>query len=227
MALRPVSELGLVEITDVPARDGDRNGTSRESTHARRSPSQPRGNDSPNARKTATKGDRSRSAGASTPSKPDAGRRASQRVAGAAQPSTAAKSRGVGAAKPRERFQSPAADTSKLGNTAVATAEVPGRARGRLVADGVTGAAPRTASPRTSKRPDRSVSTRGRATAVRQTSAGSRANGNPASRATQRSRDIRGFGQTQPRPATKRSVSLLTGAGLVAGGVLVVRVLQR
>jgi hypothetical protein len=178
MALRPVSELGLVEITDVPARDGDRNGTGR---------------------------DRSRSARASTPGKPDAGRRASQRVAGAAQPSTAAKSRSVGTA---------------------ATADDPGRARGRLIADDVSGAAPRTASTRTAKRSDR-PSTRGRATPVRQTSAGSRANEDPASRATQRPQDRRELGKTQPRSAAQRRISLLTGAGLVAGGVLVVRALQR
>jgi hypothetical protein len=93
--LRPVSELGLVDITDVPAR-GTRTATRSRSTRARSHPSQPRRSNPANNRQVEAEVERPRGTRASTPRKPDAGRRA-------------AKSR--------------AASASKRGVTAPATAE--------------------------------------------------------------------------------------------------------
>jgi hypothetical protein len=96
--LRPVSELGLVDITDVPAR-GTRTATRSHSTRARSHPSQPLRSNSANDRQVEAEVDRPQGTRESTQRKPDAGRRAAK---------------------------SQAASTSKRASTAPATAEDPG-----------------------------------------------------------------------------------------------------
>jgi len=120
--LRPVSELGLVEITDVPAR-GNRTAIRGQSTRARSRPSKPLRGDSANDRQVEARDDRPQSARASTQRKPDAGRRTSKSLAAGSQPSAPGKSRRSGASKRLEPSQSRAPSTPKLARTAAATAE--------------------------------------------------------------------------------------------------------
>jgi hypothetical protein len=129
--LRPVSELGLVEITDVPAR-GNRTESRGRSTRARSHPQQPLRSKSANDRQVQAEVDRPQGGRASTQRKPDAGRQA-------------AKSR--------------AASVPKRGSTAPATAEDPGgksnRARSRTAAN--LGAA---SERRSARRPRNAAATR-------------------------------------------------------------------
>jgi hypothetical protein len=218
--LRPVSELGLVDITDVPARDGAPNGMRRHSTRACRNPSQPLRSDSVNDDKTETKGERSGTAPALTRRKPDANPRASKRLAGADQPAAAAKRRSTGEAT---RLERQAGRRLKLANAAP-----PRNVTSKRGDQNGSGAADRTATTRTPKRSNRSARTPRRVTPVRQTSSASRTKGNAASREAQRTRDTQGSDHTKPASAAKIGISVLIGASLVAGGLLFVRAaLQR
>ena len=110
MPLRPVSELGLVDITDVPAR-GAGTATRNRSTRALSRPSQPLRTNSANDRQVEAEVDRPREARASTQRKPDAGRRAaksqggSRAKRGSTAPSTAEGSDGKSS---RARLSTPA-----------------------------------------------------------------------------------------------------------------------
>jgi hypothetical protein len=283
--LRPVSELGLVDLTDVPAREGNRTATRSRSTRARRSPSPPLRSNSANDRQAEARADRPEGAPASTRRKPAADRRASKSLAGSAQPSAAAKGCRGGAAKRLEPSQSRAATARKIGSTAPVKAEdsggksnrarsstamklgntserdtrrpknaestrsdqirradadahlsreprrvsasttSPARSRGRSkpARDTGSGGATRSATG-TRKQPNDSASTPRRATNVRrQAPAGSRSKGDHAPREVQRSRNGRGPERMKPPFAAKVGISVLMGAGLVAGGLLFAR----
>ena len=241
MPLRPVSELGLVEITDVPARDDNRTASPSHSTRARRSPSQPLRGGSAEGHQPKARSDRSERAGDSTRRKLDAPRRASKRLAGTAQGSAPEKSRRATGAKRPDPSQSRAASTPKLASTAAATTENAGgksnRARSstktssershsrvKPARDNGSRGATRSAATRTRKRSNGSPSAPRRETPVRrQTSAGSQTNGNDASRETKRSRSGRGLEQTKPHSAAKIGAYVLMGATLVAGGLVLAR----
>src|SRR6185312_12212013 len=123
--LRPVSELGLVDITDVPARD-TRTATRSRSTRGRSHPPQPLRSNSANDRQVEAEVDRPQGARASTQREPDAGRRASKSRAGS---------------------------TSKRGSKATATAEDSGDKSNR--ARSSTATKPGTTSERRSTRKPR------------------------------------------------------------------------
>jgi hypothetical protein len=125
--LRPVSELGLVDITEVPAR-GTRTATRSHSTPARSHPSQPLRSNSANDPQVEAEGDRPQGRRASTQRKPDAGLQA-------------AKSR--------------AASTSKRGSTPPATAEDSGGKSNRARSSNAT--KPGTTSERRSARRPRNA----------------------------------------------------------------------
>lgn len=130
MPLRPVSELGLVDITDVPAR-GTRTATRSQSTRARSHPSQPLRSNSANDRQVEAEVDRPPGTRASTQRKPDPGRRA-------------AKSR--------------AASTPKRGSTTPATPEDPGGKSNRARSSSATNLGARSVR-RSSRRPRNAPST--------------------------------------------------------------------
>lgn len=141
MPLRPVSELGLVDITDVPPRAG--NGTAK--------------------------------------------RQAARPV------------------KRSEPAKGRAASTPKSGQR------------------GGPGAATR-ATTRTAKRtPGSANRTRSATTVRRQTSAGARAKGTAAAHEKHRSREDLSPQQEKPRSAAKIAISVLTGASLLAGGLVLAR----
>jgi hypothetical protein len=241
MPLRPVSELGLVDITDVPPRGGNRTATRSRSTHARSRPSQPLRSDSANDRPTETRNRPREAARASTRRKSDAGRRTSKSLAVAPQPSAPGKSGRSGVAKRHEPRQSRATSAPKLGSAAPATAENSGgksnrarssttssersRSRSRAARDtGGSGGSTRSATASTQKRSSGSASAPRRVRTVRrQASAGSRTKRNHASREAQRSRDGGAPGQMKPRAAAKVGISVVMGASLVAGGLLLAR----
>ncbi len=132
MPLRPVSELGLVDITDVPARDGNRTATRRRPAGTRRSPSQPARSDSRDDHQTSTRSDGSERARASRTGKPDAGRRASKNLTRRApEPASPANSPSGRAAKRLAPSQSRAERTPKLARKAPAPAVDPARKSSR------------------------------------------------------------------------------------------------
>lgn len=194
MPLRPVSELGLVDITDVPARGQTASGR------------------------------------ASTQRKRPAEGRASKQVTGTPELSATGKSRSAGPAKRDQRSQSPAARTPKVAGKAPATsARSAGKAKPRSTRESTATTSPRSAATRTPKPSNGSTAAPRGATPVRRrTSEGVRTTTNPASRAPQRSRNAREPGQTKRSSAAKTRISVLMGAGLIAGGFLVARAaLQR
>jgi hypothetical protein len=244
--LRPVSELGLVDITEVPARD--RTATPRVSTRARTSPSQPVRNDPPsgNEKKTMTRG-RSESERASRGRKPDPARRASKDLAGPPQADPSAKGRSAAPAKRRDRAESPRASTPKSDRKAPATAGRSGgkpkprrtsespaassprpRSRSTAATASGSGAKTRSSTNHPAMRPNGSAGPPRTATSDRRpTSAGSRPKTNPPSRQTQRSRNTRGHRKTKPSPAARIGISVLMGASLIGGGLLFARTLHR
>jgi hypothetical protein len=260
--LRPVSELGLVDITDVPARDGNRAASRRHSTRARKRQTQPLPRDSANDHQVHARGDRSKGARASTQRKPAAGRRASKTLAAAPQTSAPAKSRSTGAAERLEPSRTPS--TPKRASTAPATPKNSGgrsnrsrsikvadaqvhsksqprrtsastatssersRSRSKAATNNGSGDAAPSATRRGPKRSNRPGSAPRRVTTVgQQTSAGLRTKGSDDSRKVQRSRNGR-RDQTKPPLAAKIGISVLMGASLVAGGLLLARAaLQR
>ena len=213
MPLRPVSELGLVDITDVPAREGNRTAT------------------------------RSRSTPASSRMKPDAGRRAAKGQGGAPRPSALGNSGRSGAAKRPEPSQTRGASTPKPRSRAPATAKNSGgksnraksstastptsersgsRSKPARGASSVRGT--RSATTGSPKRPNGSASrTRGAETARRQSSAESRTERNAVLRDRPRSRSGSGHDQTKASSAAKIGVLALGAASLVAGGLLFAR----
>ena len=213
MPLRPVSELGLVDITDVPAREGNRTATP------------------------------SRSTPASTRTKPGAGHRAAKSPAGAPKPSAVGNSGRSGAAKRPEPSQSRGASTAKPGSRAPAIAKNSGgnsnrsksstastrssersRSQAKPARDAGSGRGTRSGTAGSPKRPNGSASrTRGTTTARRQTSAASRTERNAVSPDKPRSRSGSRHNQTKAPSAAKIGVLALAGASLVAGGVLFVR----
>jgi hypothetical protein len=240
--LRPVSELGLVDITEVPARDGDLTEYRRRSTPAPKRPSQPLRSDPANDHQPEARGARSRG---SKPGKPDAGRRASQRPVGASQHAAPAKS---ATTSERRRAQKPrnapstrsdqlkfagheARSDSKPRRTSASTATSSERARTRSKAamDNGSGAVTRSESTRTPKRSSGTASAPRRGSTVRrQTSAGSPVKGNRPSSQAQRSLNAPGPDRAKLPSAAKVGISVLMGAGLVAGGLLFARAaLQR
>jgi hypothetical protein len=112
--LRPVSELGLVDITDVPARDGTQTSTRRHSAGSRRTPSRAPRSDSSNQHRGERRGDRPEDGGASTRTRPHAGRRASKNLAGPDQTSARATSPSASPATGHRPSRTRAASTSKL-----------------------------------------------------------------------------------------------------------------
>lgn len=241
MPLRPVSELGLVEITDVPTRDDKRTATRSHSTRARRSPSQPLRGGPTKGHQPKARSDRSKGAGDSTRRKPDADRRASKRLAGTASPSAPEKGRRATGRKRPAPSQSRAASTPKPASTLAATAENAGgksnrarsstttssersHSRAKPARDNGSRGATRSATTRTRKRSNGSPSAPRRETTVRrQTSAGAQTNGRDTSRETKRSRNGRGPEQTKPHSAAKIGAYVLMGASLVAGGLVLAR----
>ena len=220
MPLRPVSELGLVDITDVPARDGKGAATPRHSTRARRNPSRPLSRDSANDHQRQTRGDRSKGARRATHAKPAAGRTGSKTFAGT--PRTAAP-----APAPAKR---PNTNTKPLrANASTATSSERPRSRAKAATETRSGATPRSATTRsTPKRATRSASAQRRATTVRrQTSAGTRPKRNDASREAQGLRKGRAPRRTKSPSAAKVSISVLMGASLVAGILFARAALQR
>ena len=214
MPLRPVSELGLVDITDVPPRGGKAAAAPRDSTRARQSPSPPRSRDS--------KGPR-----AATRGKPAAGRTTSKTLADALATPTPAKRRSTGAAKRREPSATKSTSPRRVSASTPTNSERP-RSGARAVSDNGSGGATRGTTSRTQKRPTRASSAQRRATAARrQTSAGSRSKRNLALRETQRLRKGLAPRRTKSAAATRISVSVLMGASLVAGLLFARAALQR
>jgi hypothetical protein len=219
--LRPVSELGLVDITDVPERDRNRAASRRHSTRARTS------------------------LRASTKRKPAASRNASKTLAGAPQTSAPAKSRSTGAAKRREPSRSvqsvrteqikiaddgqPRLNTKPRRKSASpATSSQRSRSRSKAATSNRSGGATPSATPRTPKRANRSTSgQRGVTTARRRTSGGLRIKGDHASREAQRAGDGRGPDGTKLPFAAKIGISVLMGASAVAGNLLARAALER
>jgi hypothetical protein len=199
--LRPVSELGLVEITDVPARNDSRTTRTK-----------------PDAARRASK----RLAGAAQPSAPEKSRGAS-----GAKRSEPSKSRAASTPKPAGTPAATAGKASGKSNRASAsttTSAERSRSRSKAARDNGPGGATRSATTRTRKRSNGSASEPRRETTVRRrTSAGSRTNGNHASAETQRSRNARGPEQTKPHSAAKIGAYVLMGASLVAGGLVLAR----
>lgn len=248
MPLRPVSELGLVEITDVPARGGNRTATSRRSTRAHRSQSQSVPRDSASDHQRQGRGNRSKGAHASRQRKPAVRGTASKTLADAPQTSAPAKSRSTGAPKrvaPSQRPRSGPAtrtDQTKVADAqarlnskprrmsaSAETSSQRSRSRSKAANGNGSGGAKRRATTRTPKRSTRSANAPHRAKTARQQSpARSRTKGNHASREAQRSRTGRRPNQTKPAVAAKIGISVLMGVSLIAGGLLVARAaLQR
>lgn len=212
MPLRPVSELGLVEITDVPAREGNRTATRSRSTPAstRRKPGAGRRGRSPD--------------GAPEPSAP--GNRGRSGAAKRLEPS---QSRGAGTPRPGSRAPATARNSGGKSNRAKSsTASTPSSERShspsKPARDARSGRGTRSATTGGPKRPTGSASrTRGATTARRQTSAESRTERNAVSGDRPRSRSGSRHDQTKTSSAAKIGVLALAGASLVAGGVLCAR----
>lgn len=208
MPLRPVSELGLVEITDVPARN-DRPQGARAST--RRKPD------------TGRRAPKSRGGGAE-PSAPGKSQRS-----GPAKRLEPSQSRGASTPKPGSRAPATAKNSGGKSNRAKSsTASTPSSERShspsKPARDARSGRGTRSATTGTPKRPTGSASrTRGATTARRQTSAESRTERNAVSRDRPRSRTGSRHDQTKASSAAKIGVLALAGASLVAGGVLCAR----
>jgi hypothetical protein len=144
--LRPVSELGLVDITDVPARDGNRTATRRDSARTRTSRSQPPRRDSRDDHQTSTRSDRSEDARASRRGKSAGSGRASKNLAREPELTSPAKSPSGRAAKRLAPSESRAKRTPRLTRNAPVPAVDSGRAGSN------TSASPSEASQRRSPR---------------------------------------------------------------------------
>lgn len=234
MPLRPVSELGLVDITDVPARAGNRTEARRHSTHTSRSPKQPVRSDAPNDDQKATRSDRSKRAPAPPQRNTDAdASRASKNLARAPERQGA---RGPRRAPSTRSGHSKVASTQARPSTkprrasaSTTTSSERSRSTSKAATDTRSGAAARTATTRTPKRsPGSTRRPQGVTRVRRQTAITPRTKANPASRETQRSRNARTLDQTKLPSAAKIGVSVLMTAGLVAAGLVFARAaLQR
>ena len=208
MPLRPVSELGLVDITDVPGRDGTRTASRRRSAPTSRSPSRPPRDNSRDDHQTSTRSDRSEGARASTP-------KLARKAQAPAVDSTGKSNRA------RSNTSARPSETSKRRSARGPKSAPSARNEQSKVR---SGAATRSATARSPKRSNSSTAAPRRATPVRQrTSGGTRIKSNPASRDTQRSRGAQRAVPMKPLSAAKIGISVLLAATLVTGGLLFAR----
>jgi hypothetical protein len=218
--LRPVSELGLVDITDVPARDGSRN----KSAVRRRASKTLADAPQTSARaKTRSTGAGKRLEGSKPRGTSKLARRAPAIAKDAGGKSNRSRSRTPMSAQARSN------SNPRRMRASTATASERSLDRSQAATNNGSGGAPRSATTRTPKRSSRSASPPRRVrTAGRQTSAESRGKRNHASREDQRSRKGGRPDHTKPFVAAKIGISLLMGASLVTGGILLARAaLQR
>jgi hypothetical protein len=229
MPLRPVSELGLVDITDVPTRKANRTADAAQPSARVKSRSTP----APERRARSESRPASRPKRASTgPAPAENSSVKSNRVRSSTRTSPgntsdrgSARKRGNGA--PVRSDQDKAADArtrSRNKPASQTTSSERSRGRSKAARDDGSGGATSTAAARSRKQTDRSASPPRRARTVRQqASAESRSDGNHGSRENRRPRNRSGRAATQVSPSAKVGVYVLMGASLVAGGLLVAR----
>lgn len=225
MPLRPVSELGLVDITDVPARS-NRTATRGDSTQGKRDAGRRAGTG-----RAAGTPKRGRTAPATAEGSGGKSNRARSRTAtnvgNTSERPSARKQRNVpaiGSDQIKVALAQGGVSSKSRGMSASTTSLERSRGRSKAASDSRSGGANRSATTRTPKRPDGPVDrTRGATTARRQTPAGSRPKRNAAARDGHRSRNGPRPDHTKPSSATKLGIYALAGASLVAGGLLLVR----
>lgn len=223
MPLRPVSELGLVDITDVPARS-NRTATRGDSTQRKRDAggragtrgaagTPKRGSTAPaTAGRSGGKSNRARS-------------RTATNVGNTSERPSARKQRNVpGSDQIKVVLAQEGVSSKSRGMSASTTSSERSRGRSKAASGSRSGGANRSATTRTPKRPNGPVDrTRGATTARRQTSAASRPKRNTAARDGHRSRNGPRPDHAKPSSATKLGIYALAGASLVAGGLLLAR----
>lgn len=203
MPLRPVSELGLVDITDLPVRDRSRVANRGRSTGARRSSQPPRG-DSVNDHPRAQRRGRAEGARATTGRKRDAG------------------------SPPAEVQRSDGKAKTRRSNPSTASPSERSRSRPKTARRKASGGGTPNAIAHAPKRSRNAASGAGHATTGRrQASAASRTNTNSASGESQRSRTGRSRGKTKPPSSAKIGMSVVIAASLAAGVVLFARAALR
>jgi hypothetical protein len=201
--LRPVSELGLVDITDVPARD-NRTATGGQSRSR------------PSRGRVASKAKPDSTTPAAAKKSDGASVRRPRNV-----PSTRTdKTKGA---------DPPASRGSKPRRTSVSTTSSDSSPpRSKAATETGSGGTSRTAATVTPKRPIGSAgSTHAARTAPRQTSGAPRTDRHAASRDGRRPRNTARPGRTKASSAAKIRIYAFAGASLVAGGVLVARAALR